>query len=77
LFEDDKKDKFIEMLCSMHQNEPLKESINVFNIEDAIISEKNLDSLFKSNLLQNIIYLKLPRNNLRNQGLEKLFKLAA
>ena len=51
LFEDDKKDRFIEMLCMMHQNEPLKESIKVFNIEDAVISERNIDTLFKSQIL--------------------------
>ena len=51
LFEDDKKDRFIEMLCMMHQNEPLKESIKVFNIEDAVISERNIDTLFKSHIL--------------------------
>jgi hypothetical protein len=54
LFEDDKKDRLIEMLCLMHQNEPLKESIKGFSIEDAAISERNIESLFKSNILQNI-----------------------
>jgi len=38
----------------MHQNEPLKESIKVFSIEDAVISERNIESLFKSNIMQNI-----------------------
>ncbi len=38
----------------MHQNEPLKESIKVFNIEDAVISERNIDVIFKSQILQNI-----------------------
>ena len=54
LFEDDKKDRLIEMLCLMHQNEPLKESIKVFSIEDAVISERNIESIFKSNIMQNI-----------------------
>lgn len=77
LFEDDKKDRLIEMLCLMHQNEPLKESIKVFSIEDAVISERNIESLFKSNIMQNIQYLKLPRNSLGNKGIERLFKAAA
>jgi len=76
LFEDDKKDRFLDMLCQMHSAEPLKESIRVFNIEDAVISERNIDSLFKSQILQNIQYLKLPRNSLGNKGIEKLFKAA-
>jgi Leucine Rich repeat len=76
LFEDEKKDRFIDMICQMHQMEPLKESIRVFNIEDAVISERNLESLFKSQILQNIQYLKLPRNSLGNKGLERLFRAA-
>jgi hypothetical protein len=44
-------------------------------LEDAMLNEKNLETLFKSNLLQNIQYLKLPRNSLGNKGVEKLFQV--
>ena len=74
LFEDEKKDNFIEMICAIHQQVPPKESIRIFAIEDAPLKEKNLDQLFKSNILQNIQTLKLPRNNLMNKGIEILFK---
>jgi hypothetical protein len=74
LFEDEKKDRFLEMISGIHQQVPLKESIKIFAIEDAPLREKNLDMLFKSNILQNISTLKLPRNNLMNKGIEVLFK---
>jgi len=77
VFEEDKKDKFLDMLCDMHAEEPLKDSIKIFNIEDAMINERNLQTLFKSNLLRNIQSLKLPKNSLGNKGLEQLFAAAS
>ena len=73
LFEEDKKDKFIDMICGMHKNDPLKEGIKIFNIEDAVLNDHNIEALFKSNILSNIVYLKLPRNSLGNKGIERLF----
>ena len=75
LFEEDKKDKFIDMICALHKNEPLREGIQIFNLEDAMLNAKNLETLFKSNLLHNIQYLKLPKNSLGNKGIEKLFQV--
>lgn len=74
LFEDDKKDRFIEMLASIHSQVALKDSIKIFAIEDCPLREKNLEVLFRSKILQNIQTLKLPRNNLLNAGIEVLFK---
>ncbi len=73
LFEEDKKDHFLDMISNMHNAVPLKDSIRVFNIEDAVLRDKNLETLFKSNILQNISCLKLPRNSLGNKGIEILF----
>lgn len=64
LFEEDKKDKLFEKLS----NFILKENIKTFVAEDSMLNQKNLDCLTKSNFLQNVINLKLPRNNLGNQG---------
>jgi hypothetical protein len=76
LFEEDKKDKFLELICGLHKADPMREGIQIFNLEDAMLTEKNLDTLFRSNLLYNIQYLKLPRNSLGNKGIQKLFAAA-
>lgn len=47
LFEEEKKDKFLEKLSKFK----LKESIKTFNCEDAMIVNKNLESLTKSQVL--------------------------
>jgi hypothetical protein len=74
LFEEDKKDKFIELICGLHKADPMRAGVQIFNLEDAMLNDKNLETLFKSNLLSNIQYLKLPRNSLGNKGIEKLFQ---
>ena len=63
------------MICGLHKADPMREGIQIFNLEDAMLNEKNLETLFRSNLLSNIQYLKLPRNSLGNKGLEKLFQV--
>lgn len=70
LFEEDKKDKLFEKLS----NFTLKNNINTFNCEDAMLSLRNLEQFTKSTMLQNITYLKLPRNNLANNGIAFLFE---
>ena len=77
LFEQEKMDGFLDMLCTMHAVIPLKESIRVFNIEDAPLKDKNMEALFKSNILQNVLTLKLPKNSLGNTGIETLFSAVA
>lgn len=69
LFEEDKKDKLFEKLSLF----VLKENVKTFICEDAMLRTKHLDSLTKSDFLQNIMYLKLPKNNLSNQGIAVLF----
>ena len=44
---------------------------------DAVLGSKNLDHLIRSDLIQNIIYLKLPRNNLSNHGIANLIALGS
>ena len=70
LFETEKKDKFFEKLSKFR----LKESIKTFNCEDSELVPKNLESLTKSLILSNLQALKLPRNNLRNDGVKFLFE---
>lgn len=65
LFEEDKKDKLFEKLSGF----VLKENIKTFVSEDAMINQRNLEALTKSDFLQNIMYLRLPRNNLGNNGI--------
>ena len=57
----------------MHKESPLKESIQIFNVEDAMLNEKNLDLMFKSEILQNVHSLMLSKNSLGNKGIEILF----
>ena len=49
LFEEDKKNALLDMLFSMPS--PLKPSIRIFAIEDAVIRDRNLESLFKGSLI--------------------------
>lgn len=69
LFEEDKKDKLFEKLS----NFTLKENILTFNVEDAMLNQKNLECLTKTPMLQNLTYLKLPKNNLTNNGVLFIF----
>ena len=69
LFEEDKKDKLFEKLS----NFVLKENVKTFICEDAVIRQRNLEDLIKSDFLQNLQYLKLPKNNLGNTGVMHLF----
>ncbi len=69
LFEEDKKDKLFEKLS----NFVLKENVKTFVCEDAVIRQRNLEDLIKSDFLQNLQYLKLPKNNLGNTGVMHLF----
>lgn len=77
LFEEDKKNAFIERITGMHSRgeggNPLKQAIRVFSLEDAVVSGRNIESLVKSQMLQNIQCLKLPRNSLGNKGAQTLF----
>ena len=70
LFEEDKKDKFFEQISKF----TLKESISTFCCEDAMLNQKNLESLTKSALVSNLKQLRLPRNNLGNQGVKYIFE---
>jgi hypothetical protein len=47
LFEEDKKDKFLERISQFQ----LKENIKTFNCEDTTLKEKNLECLIKSSIL--------------------------
>ena len=38
-----------------------------------MLDQRNLDNLLNLNFLKNIIYLKLPRNNLGNDGVRYIF----
>ena len=69
LFEPEKKDRLLEKLASF----TLKEHINTFNCEDAMLNQKNLESFVKSTMLESLTYLKLPRNNLGNHGITFIF----
>jgi hypothetical protein len=52
LFEEDRKNAFIERITGMHrEGNPLKQAIKIFSLEDAIVSARNLESLFKSEML--------------------------
>lgn len=62
LFEEDKKDKLFEKLS----NFTLRDNVKTFIAEDSMINNKNLECLMKSAFLSNIVYLRLPRNNLGN-----------
>lgn len=64
LFEEDKKDKLFEKLS----NFTLKENVLTFIAEDSMLKIRNLEAISKSDFLQNVVNLKLPRNNLGNQG---------
>jgi hypothetical protein len=65
LFEEDKKDKLFEKLSGF----ALKGGVKTFVSEDAMLKQRNLEALTKSDFLQNVMYLKLPRNNLANTGI--------
>jgi hypothetical protein len=69
LFEEDKKDKLFEKLS----NFTLKDNIKTFNCEDAMLAQKNLEAITKTSMLQNLTYLKLPKNNLGNNGVLFIF----
>ena len=70
LFDDKLKDKIIDKISSFN----LKRNISTFQAEDVpVFNNFNLDTLTKTNFLANIQNLKLPRNNLGNQGLMYLF----
>jgi hypothetical protein len=69
LFEEDKKDKLFEKLS----NFTLKDNIKTFNCEDAMLVQKNLEAITKTSMLQNLTYLKLPKNNLGNNGVLFIF----
>lgn len=69
LFEQDKKDKLFEKLS----NFVLRDNVKTFLCEDAELKQKNLDFLIKSDFLQNLMYLKLPKNTLGNTGIQNLF----
>jgi Ran GTPase-activating protein (RanGAP) involved in mRNA processing and transport len=71
LFEEDKKNALLDRLSATPN--PLKPSIRIFAIEDAVIRDRNLETLFKGMLIQNIQCLKLPRNALGNKGIQTLF----
>lgn len=70
LFEEDKKNMLLDKLCGL----PLRHQVKVFAIEDAVLSAKNLEDLFKSNLLQSIQCLNLPKNSLGNKGIASIFQ---
>jgi len=69
LFEEDKKDKLFEKLSGF----TLRENIHTFNCEDAMLVLKNLEAITKTSMLQNLTYLKLPKNNLGNNGVQYIF----
>jgi hypothetical protein len=51
----------------------LKENIKTLVCEDVQMRARNLESLINKEMLQNVMYLKLPRNNLGNAGVAILF----
>ncbi len=71
LFEEDKKDKLFEKLSQFK----LGPNIKTFMVEDAMLKQRNLEALTKTDFLQNIIVLKLPRNSMGNNGIQFLFSL--
>jgi len=70
VFEEDKKNMLLDKLCGL----PLRHQVKEFAIEDAVLSAKNLENLFKSNLLQSIQCLNLPKNSLGNKGIAPIFQ---
>jgi hypothetical protein len=70
LFEDNKKDQIIKKISNFE----LKKNIQTFQAEDVpILDLNNLDCLTRTSFLKNIQSLKLPRNNLGDQGVSYLF----
>mmetsp|Transcript_42376 Transcript_42376/g.65045 ORF Transcript_42376/g.65045 Transcript_42376/m.65045 type:complete len:372 (+) Transcript_42376:42-1157(+) len=70
LFDDAKKDRIIAKISSF----ALKRNIHTFQAEDVpSMSNENLKNITRQFFLQNVQNLKLPRNNLGNQGVYYLF----
>jgi len=70
LFDEVRKEKIIEKISSFS----LKRNIHTFQAEDVpSLEQRSLDHLTRINFLRNIQNLKLPRNNLGNQGVIYLF----
>lgn len=64
LFDERNKDKLFEVLADFQ----LQVNVRTLKIEDSMITQRNLDCLTQSDFAQQIVSLKLPRNNLGDQG---------
>ena len=70
LFDDLLKDKIVEKISQFE----LRKNIRTFQAEDVpILNQRNLEHLTRSFFLKNVQNLKLPRNNLGNNGVMFLF----
>lgn len=69
LFEEKLKDKLFDKLCEF----TLLANIKTLQIEDSMLNQRNLDNITRTNFAQQIVSLKLPRNNLSDWGINYIF----
>ena len=69
LFDERQKDGLLDKLSTFL----LKPNIKTLLIEDSMLNYRNLDSITRTQFAQKIVALKLPRNNIGDQGVNFIF----